>query len=214
MIIMTALQILRQWLAFGVSCLFACSTWACAAPPPASLPAGNADTPPRLTVADFMGTWKVFAKSGREVIPSINMIYQKAIGGVVTFCKEKAVDGTGGVILDFPILKGQRKPVYVVEYKKMYPDTAHPNIPWIANSYPYSGGIVIFKVGYFSKIEKKIIYDDFYVGSNDKSFPFALTADLGDTSFYLCKLNPQTGKCYHMPPRMERRQGQRQAPGP
>ena len=64
--------------------------------------------------------------------------------------------------------------------------------------YPW-GEVLFFKVGYFSKTENKITYTRFYVGSNDKSFPFALTADYGNTNLYLCKLNPKTGQCQDHP---------------
>jgi hypothetical protein len=166
-----------------------------------SLTTPQDSAPHRLTVADFMGTWKVYAKCGEEVIPSFNVMYQEDIGKTVTFSPAKAVDRTGGDVLSLPILEGKRKPVYIVEYKRLYPDTPYPNIdpPQYQYDTPQPYAFIYFKVGYFSKIEKKIFYEDFYVGSNDKSFPFALTVDLGDTDLYLCKLNPKTGQCQDHP---------------
>lgn len=162
----------------------------------ASSPTPPASAPRRLTVADFMGTWKVFAKSGKDSIPAFEKSDQAEIGKTVTFSPKKVIDETyPRLVMAYRITNN---PSYIVEYKRLYPDTAYPNIPWIENPYPYSGGVVIFKVGYFSKTEKKVLYTDLMVGSDNKSFPFALTS-AGDISFYLCKLNPKTGQCQDHP---------------
>jgi len=186
-----------------VLCLLASSMSAYAASPPSS----QVGTPRRLTVADFMGTWKVFSKSGEEVIPSINAVYQKMIGKTAIFSKNEVVDHTGGLIAgggEISIkdaLSVMHKPVYVIEYKKLDRDTPYPDIqppPYQYPMYPW-GEVLFFKVGWFDKTEKKILYTRFYVGSNDKSLPFALTLDLGDTDLYLCKVNPKTGQCQDHP---------------
>lgn len=201
MTIMTLFRSLRAWLAGSAFCVF--SMVACAAPPHDQ----QAVTPPRLTVADFMGTWKVFAKSGQEPFPSWNAMYRDAIGKTITLSESKVVDRTGGLIvaggeiLTREALSIVSKPVYRVEYKYLHPDTPYPNINPPQHQYgtPKPYAFVYFKVGYFDKTEKNIIYTYFYVGSNDKSLPFALTADYGDTNLYLCKVNPKTGQCQGHP---------------
>jgi hypothetical protein len=149
-----------------------------------------------------MGTWKVYAKCGEDVIPSINSAYRKMIGKTVILSKAKAVDHTGGMIALLPELNGSRKPIYSVEYNKIQPNNLYKDLPGAYIKYEYltdPGYMLIFKIGYYSKTEKKIIYTLLQVGSNDKSLPFALTLDAGDTDFYLCKVNPKTGQCQDHP---------------
>lgn len=94
-----------------------------------------------------------------------------------------------------------KNPVYYVDYKRLDRYTPYPDIPWsaIKDFYPYSSGVVIFKIGYFSKSEKKIIYNNFYVGSSSNPFALTIGGNNSDTAFYLCKLNPKTGKCLDAP---------------
>ena len=203
---MTIMNLLRSFYIILIGCaigLLAASMSASAT----STPTPHASAPRRLTVADFMGTWKVFGKSGQEAFPSWNVMYQDAIGKTVTFSQNKIIDRTGGLIvaggkiLIKNTLSILQKPVYTIEYKKLYKDTPYPDIqppPYQYPMYPW-GEVLFFKVGYFSKTENKITYTRFYVGSNDKSFPFALTADYGNTNLYLCKLNPKTGQCEDHP---------------
>jgi len=116
------------------------------------------------------------------------------IGKTVTFSQKKVIDET------YPHLimahKITNNPTYIVEYKELHKDTPYPDVqpPIYQYDTPQPYAFIYFKVGYFDKTEKKIIYTYFYVGSNDKSLPFALTLD-GDPFFYLCKLNPKTGQC-------------------
>ncbi len=165
-----------------------------------SVPTPPPNARPRLTVADFMGTWKVYAKCGESFPPSMNIVNEKTIGKTVIFSRESTVDNT------YPYLvmahKITKNPVYKVKYKKLEPNTLYPDLPGTDIQYEYFPApnyMLLFKVGYYSKIEKKVTYTLFQVGSNDKSLPFALTLGGGDTVFYLCKVNPKTGDCQDHP---------------
>jgi hypothetical protein len=194
---MTIMQILRSLHAVLTSCalgLLASSMPVGAATPPAP----SASAPPRLTVADLMGTWKIFARTpmGGDFLPAVKAQNDGMIGKKILFTK-KYIKNTFLYVLPNYI----KNPIYSVEYKEMHPDTPYPEILWIKHPYspdPYT--VVYFKVGYMSKTEKKVIYTDFEVGSNYKMPKFALSLDMGNGSaFFLCKLNPKTGQCQDHP---------------
>jgi lipocalin len=191
MTIMTLFRSLRAWLAGSAFCVF--SMVACAAPPHDA----QAVTPHRLTVADFMGTWKVFARTpmGSDILfPSIKSLHESDIGKTIVFRNSSVIDNS----YIFMGNKFTKNPKYSIKYIKIYPNTYYPELHgFYCPDYLYNAGYyTIFEV---DDTSNQPLYSWFLVGSDNKSLSFALTLTEDGGAFFLCKVNPKTGQCQDHP---------------
>lgn len=154
--------------------------------------------PHRLAVQDFMGTWKVFARTpmGGDFLPEVKNQNDSMIGKTITFRHQNVQNN-----FLFVLPKYINNPIYSLEYKKLHSNTPHPNVLWL--KYPHSresNEIIYFIVRYKTSPGKQMIDTYFEVGSDYKIPGLALSLDMGNgTAFFLCKLNPKTGKCQDHP---------------
>ena len=169
----------------------------------ASLPTPHASAPRRLTVADFMGTWKVFARTpmGGDVFPSIKKIYDSAINTTISLSEEIATSSKGNTLLYQTIC---RKPLYKIVDINLRPDSVYPELNGLYTpEFPFNKGhVIIFKVGCRATTGKyagKYFFEWLQAGSNTKTRHLTLTASTDGGAFFLCKLNPKTGQCEDHP---------------
>jgi len=181
-----------------VGCL-ATSMPASAAPSPTS----QTSAPRRLTVTDFMGTWKIFARTpmGGDAFPSIRKIYDSAINTTISLSEEIATSSKGNILLYQTTC---RKPLYKVVDINFKPNTLYPEINGLYTpEFPFiRGHSIILKVGckaITGKYKGKYFFEWLQAGSNIKTHHLTLTASTDGGAFFLCKINPKTGQCQDHP---------------